>query len=190
MFLSLDLHETYTRYWSYEMLVARTIWGQRVKGQGHRGHSTILSCQLRGSVVFWPIWFILGTNIVHDMMMCRVPFLGQKVKGQGHTGHFKWRSQASFEVFAVSAPWLRTYWTDSLHMWYTHNSWGDNVSRTNSGSKGQRSRSQGSFEVLAVSAPWLHPYWTDSLHMWYTHNPWGDDVSRTISGSKGQRSRS
>ena len=92
MFLSLDLHQTYTRHWSYEMLVAHTIWGQKVKGQGHRGHSKVFSCPLRGSVAIWLIWFILGTNIVHDMTMCRVPFLGQKVKGQGHTGHFKWGS--------------------------------------------------------------------------------------------------
>ena len=62
----------------------------------------------------------------------------------------------------------------------------NDVSRTISGSKGQRSRSHGSFEVFAVSAPWLRCYWTDSLHLWYTHNPWGDNVSRTISGSKGQ----
>ena len=259
------------------MLVARTIWGQKVKGQGHRGHSKILPCPLCGSMAIWPICFIRGTNILHDMTMCRDPIIGQRSRSNRsfqmkvtwvvqsfchvlsvalslldrftsyvvHTQpmrswcvahhfrvkrsevkvtrvvrsfcrvrsvapslldrftsyvvhrqpmrsrcvahHFRVkrsRSPGSFEVFAVSAQWLRPYWTDSLHMWYTHNPWSHDVSRTISGSKGQRSRSPGSFEVFAVSAPWLRPYWTDSLRMWYTHNPWGQDVSRTISGSK------
>ena len=259
------------------MLVARTIWGEKVKGQGHSGHSKILPCPLCGSMAIWPICFIHGTNIVHDMTMCRDPILGQRSRSNRsfqmkvtwvvqsfchvlsvalslldrftsyvvHTQpmrswcvahhfrvkrsevkvtrvvrsfcrvrsvapslldrftsyvvhrqpmrsrcvahHFRVkrsRSPGSFEVFAVSAQWLRPYWTDSLHMWYTHNPWSHDVSRTISGSKGQRSRSPGSFEVFAVSAPWLCPYWTDSLRMWYTHNPWGQDVSRTISGSK------
>ena len=84
-----------------------------------------------------PIHFICGIHTTHEVTMCRAPFPGQKVKGQGHRGRSKF--------------WLcplRPYWTDSLHMWYTSNPWGEDVSRTISGSKGQRSRSQWSFEVL------------------------------------------
>ena len=78
MFPSPDIHETYTRYWYDQMLVARTISGQKVTGQGHRGHSNFLSCPLRGSVPIWPICFILGTNVIRAVTMCRDPFPGKK----------------------------------------------------------------------------------------------------------------
>ena len=48
MFLSLDLHETYTRHWSYEMLVARTIWGQRSRSQGSYKDFVVSAPWLRG----------------------------------------------------------------------------------------------------------------------------------------------
>ena len=60
-----------------------------------RSKAVKLNHSLIHSLIIWPIWFILGTNIVHDMTICRDPFFGQKVKGQGHTGHFKLRSQGS-----------------------------------------------------------------------------------------------
>ena len=136
--------------------------------------SKLLSCPLHGSVPIWLIYFILGTNIVHDVTMCLDPFPGQKMKGQDHTGHLKWRSLQSLEVFAVSTPWLRPYLAESLHMWHTYNTWGDNVSHTNfrikythnpgghnvlgiiSRSKGQGHRDH----FFVVSAPRLPPYLT------------------------------
>ena len=45
----------------------------------------------------------------------------------GHTNHLKWRPVRLFEVFAMSAPWLRPYLAESLHMWHTYNTWGDDV---------------------------------------------------------------
>ena len=33
----------------------------------------------RGCVTIWPIWFLLGTNIIHDKTTCRDSFTGQKV---------------------------------------------------------------------------------------------------------------
>ena len=76
----------------------------------------------------------------------------------------KWRSHQLLEVFAVTALWLCAYLTYSLHMWYPHDTWGEDVLCTIS-----RSRSHGSIKVLAVSSTWLHPFLTYSLHMWYTH---------------------
>ena len=64
------------------MNVASKISGQIVKGQGHRGHSKFLSCPPHDSVPISPICFIIGTNIVHDVSVCRHPFPDQKVKGR------------------------------------------------------------------------------------------------------------
>ena len=118
MFLS------YTRHWSYEMLVACTISGEKAYHQGHSGHSVFLWCPLRGSIPIRQTCFILCTNIVHDVTMCRDSFPGQKVQGLGHIGHLKWRSHGSFEVFVMSALWFSPYLTESLHMCYACNTWG------------------------------------------------------------------
>ena len=122
--------------------------------------------------------YVKHTHTTHEVTMCRSRFPGHRS-----------RSHGSFEIFAMSAPWLRPYLTHKRWVEHTHNPWGDDVAHIIFGSKGQRSRSIGSFEVFTVSAPWLRPYLTYSLHMWYIHSQWGDDVSRIISGSEGQRSR-
>ena len=69
--------------------------------------------------------------------MCRDPFPGHEVKGQGHTGHLKLRSPWLLEVFAVSAAWLCTYLSETLHLWHTYNIWSDDVSGTIFRIKGQ-----------------------------------------------------
>ena len=66
-----------------------TFPGQKVKGQGHRGHQEFGACPLCSSVRISWIYFISGTNTNHEWTMCRVTFPGQKVKGQGHRGHRK-----------------------------------------------------------------------------------------------------
>ena len=163
MFLSLDPHETYT-----DSDIMKCLWHVRFQvtrstDQGLRGHLKFLSCQFRGSVPIWP-------NKYSDMTMCHDPFPGQKFKGRGRSNHLKWRSHRLLEVFSLSAPCLHPYLAESLHMWYTYNTWGDNVSHAISGSKCQRSSSHGSFEVLGLSTTWLRSYLTESRYMWYTYN--------------------
>ena len=175
-----NLLYTWYKYSPWHDDVSRSIF--RSKGQRSRSHRSFQMKVTRVVRSFsCPYW----TDSLH-MWYIHNPWGNDVSRTISGSKGRRSRSWGSFEVLAVSAPWLRPYWTDSLHMWYTHNPSDNDVSRTTSGSKGQRSRSRGSFEVMAVSASWLRPYWTDSLHMWYTHNPWGDDVSRTISGSKGQ----
>ena len=141
---------------------------QKAKGQGHSCHSKFFSCPLHGSVPIWPICFILGTNLVHDVLMCSGPSPGQKIKGQGHTGHLKWTSHLLLEVFPCLLRGSVPFWQN--HFICGINTWEDHVSCTIFRMKGQRSRSHGSFEVFAVSGLWLPPYLTESLHMWHTYN--------------------
>ena len=72
----MDLHETYTRHWSYEMLVARMISGEKVKAQGHRIHSKFFPCPHFSSVPIWPIYFYLAK--IKSISWRSFP--GQKVK--------------------------------------------------------------------------------------------------------------
>ena len=90
------------------------------------------------------------------------------------------RSHMSFQVLALSTPWLRPYLAESLHMWHSYNTWGDDVSCTIFRVKGQTSRPHGLLEAFTLSAPWLTPYLTESLHMCHTCNTWGSHVSCTI----------
>ena len=116
-----------------------------------------------------------------------------KHKGQCVAPHFqdqKSRSHGSFKVLALSAPWIRLYLAESLHLWQAYNTWGDNVLCTIFKMIVQRSRSHRSFKVFTLSTPWLPPYLTKSLHMWHTYNAQGGNVLRTIFRTKGQRSRS
>ena len=55
------------------------------------------------------------------------------------------RSQGSFQVFVVSAPWLRAYLTDLHKYLHKYSPWHVDVSRSISRSK--RSRSHRSFEI-------------------------------------------
>ena len=123
MLLSLDHHKTYTRHWCYEMPVARVIYGEKVKGQGHRVHSNFMSCKSRCYAPIWQICFILGASIVHNMTMCTNPFPGQN--GKAHR---------SFEMKVTLV--IRSFWrvrslVSSLfgriiyHMRYACNTWGD-----------------------------------------------------------------
>ena len=68
------------------------------------------------------------------------------------------RSHRSFKVKALSAPWLHPYLTESLYMWHTYNTWGDNVSRNIFSMKGQRWRAHGLFIDFTFSTSWFPPY--------------------------------
>ena len=69
MFLSSDLHETYTIYSSHEMLLAYTFWGQKVEGQGHRGQICIFRVR---SITPDPFnWFpSYLAQILHNTIWC------------------------------------------------------------------------------------------------------------------------
>ena len=56
----MDLHETYTRHWSHEMLVAYKISGQKIMKVRVTGAKRSFCCVC--SVPIWPICFICGTN--------------------------------------------------------------------------------------------------------------------------------
>ena len=64
-------------------------------------------------------------------------------------------------MLVLSAPGLRLYLTESLHMWHTYNTCGSNVTRTIFRSKGQKSISYQLFKVFVVSTPWFHPFLTE-----------------------------
>ena len=75
----------------------------------------------------------------------------QPMKKRGVMHHFgvkRSKSHGSFEVYAMSAPWLHPYFTDLLHMWHTHNPWRYDVSRTISRSKGQSHMGHSKFLLL------------------------------------------
>ena len=113
---------------------------------------------------------ILGSHRSFKVFSKTAPFLFdwfasyvaqiQPVGGQCVVHHFQVKRskvKVTFKVFAVSAPWLCAYLTDSFHMW--HKTWSGNVSCIISRSKGQWSRSYGSFKVFAISAYGFMPIW-------------------------------
>ena len=100
--------------------------GQQIKGQVHPGLAKFLVCPLRGSVSIWQLHILFDAHTTHEGTLCHAPLWGQKSRWHG-----------SVEVYAMSAPWLHPYFTDSLHMWHAHNPWRYDVSRTISRSKGQ-----------------------------------------------------
>ena len=87
---------------NHEWMMCRvTFPGQKVKGQGHRGHRKFGACPLCSSVLISWIYIICGTNTNHEWTMCHVTFPGQKVKGQGYRGH------QNFRACALSKHWFR-----------------------------------------------------------------------------------
>ena len=149
MIPSSDLRETCTRHsfisWHAGDIYVLGPWGKFtwVIRSFCRIHS-VVPRYLIDSLRIW-------NNKTHEGRCVTLHF---KVKGR------RSRSNGLLEVFAVSAPWLCVYLTDSLHMWHKYNPWSNDVSRTTPRPIDQRSRS------------WLH--------MCHKCNTWGGDVSRTI----------
>ena len=88
-------------------------------------------------------WIFIKLTPDIDLRKClwHIPF---QVKNQ------RSRSQWSFEVFVVSAPWLRANLTDLLYSWHKYSPWHCDVSWSIYRSKGQRSRSHQSSEMKAT----------------------------------------
>ena len=94
-------------YTDHEWTMCRvTFPGQKVKGQGHRGHRKFGAYPLCSSVHISWMYFISGTNTNHEWTMCRMTFPGQKVKGQGHRGHPNFRACALSKHWFCIQNWL------------------------------------------------------------------------------------
>ena len=114
------LHETCTRHWSYEMFVAHTISGQRIKGQGHRGHSKFLSYPLRAYLTVllytWHKYSPWRDNVLRYISRSK----RQKVKvtlviwNKGHTGYWKFCRVRSVAPYRFG--WITPYMTYIRHM--------------------------------------------------------------------------
>ena len=122
--------------WSFPCLFCCNIGRWK---SGSHGSIEFLLCQFCSPMPISPIYFICVTNTTHEVTMCNTTFPSQRS-----------RSHGSFKIFAMSAPWLRTYLIDSLNMWHQYYPWIGEVSCTISRSKVQRWRSHRLFEVFSV----------------------------------------
>ena len=94
----------------------------------------------------------LGCNVMMlwYVSVCLSVCLSQHHKNtERHTAH----TIVSWPNPIMSAPWLHAYVTDSFHIWFKYNLWGDDVPHTISRYKVERSRSQlGWLELFALSS--------------------------------------
>ena len=119
MFLSSDLHETYTGHVPLQTKRAKVVGLFKfifASAPWPHAYLTDLFC-----------FFVFGINVTHEVTMCRAPFCVQQVKGQGHSYRLQSSSHRLFEIFVVSILSLRAYMTGSLHRSYKNNTWGGNV---------------------------------------------------------------
>ena len=137
MFPFLDLHETYTRHWSYKMLVACIITDQKA----------LFVCLCVSLLGLFTMFLFLDLHETYTRhwsykMLVACIITDQKVKGECHRGHSKF---CRVRIMAL---------TYLLYAGYKYNPWRADVLRSISRSKRPRSMSHQSFGMKVTWVIW------------------------------------